>query len=202
MEGIGTDLTPPSYDRVGGLWIAGVSTTGPRVWVVDTKKAPRRAVATPVEADWLEPTQQILHFQVGPDDTRAVIHLRDKTTDTDEMGLVGIVRDRDGRAVALTQPVRIGAALFRVSTVSWASPTQVVVLARQPSDTQDLPYLLNIGGWMSALAPVSSATLVRGVPAVDEGALILIDDRGRIHTQEGDGWGTELSGEDLIVPGN
>ena len=104
MPGIGSELTPPSYDRSGGLWVAGRSVSGPKVWVGDTNQPLSRAVARPVDTPWLDERTQIVHFQVSPDDTRAVVHLRDRVTNTERLAMTGIVRDRNGVPSALTLP--------------------------------------------------------------------------------------------------
>lgn len=202
MGGIGTSLTPPSYDRVDGLWVAGDAKTGPRVWWIDTDEPASATVAKPVKAPWLPGEARILQFQVGPDDQRAVIHWQDRLTDAHHLGLTGIVRDSDGVPISLTDPMPIGGALESVATVSWSSSSQVVVLGRQPQDIENVPYVLNLGGWMEALRSESDSVQLKGVPAVDGQAVVLVDARGRLFTQERDDWYNASLGDDLIVPGN
>ncbi len=202
VDGLGTRLTPPSFDRLGGLWVAGRSGSGARIWVLDTSGAFRDATPTAVEADWIGENEDVVAFRVAPDDQRAVIHLRDTESGADRLGLVGIVRDRDGRAVALSEPQPVGQALAHVETVDWASGSQLVVLGRAEPELQVLPYVLNLGGWMSPLRGVADARVVKGVPAAEQEALVLIDGRGRVYTQERDDWYFARNGDDLVVPGN
>lgn len=203
MDAIGTHLSPPSYDLVGGLWVAGRSSTGEaRIWVIDTSEPLETAIARPVEADWIGNQVDVRNVQISPDDQRAAVHLHDRRTGEDTLGLAGIVRDRDGMPVSLTQPKALAPMLESVATVSWGSPTTLAVLGRQRTDTADTPYVVAIGGWLQPLRTVDGATLLRGVPSQEEYALVLLNERGQLYTQERDDWLVARSGDDLIIPGN
>lgn len=203
MDGIGTHLSPPSYDHVGGLWVAGRSSTGEgRIWVIDTSEPLETAIARTVEADWIGNEVDVRNVQVAPDDQRAAVHLRDRRTREDTLALSGIVRDRDGMPVSLTEPRTLAPMLESLATVSWGSPTTLAVLGRQPTDTADAPYVVTIGGWLQPLRTVDGATLLRGVPAQEEYALVLLNERGQLYTQERVDWLVARSGDDLIIPGN
>lgn len=202
LEGIGTGLTPPSFDRSGGLWVAGRATTGPRVWVLARSEPLSRAVARPVEAPWLDEEEQVTAFTVAADDQRAVIVLQDMQTDVVRTGITGIVRDGDGRAVALTEPYWVAPTLDTVTSAVWASQTELFVLGRQASDAADRPFIVHIGGWLQPLRTVPQATSVRAVPAGDSSARIVLSERGQIYTQDRTDWGIARNGSDLIIPGN
>jgi hypothetical protein len=200
MGGIGTELTGPSYDGSGHLWVAGRSSTGPRVWALDLSDAPRRAVARPVEADWLGAGTEVLAFEVAPDGARALIHTRDAESGQEQLALTGIVRNDDGEPVSLTAPWQIAGTLTSVTSIEWVSPLALVALAQRDGDRVPTPYVVPLGGWVEAYQPVSQATDITGV-AGPEQALIVLTEQGRIYTQEGSDWSTGRNGDDVIIPG-
>lgn len=202
MPGIGNELTPPSYDRTGGLWLAGTSASGPKVWVVDTEVPMSRAVARPVETPWLDERTQVVHFQVSPDDTRAVLHLRDRVTGEERLALTGIVRDRDGTPSALTEPEDVAPTIQTLTSVQWVSADRMVVLGQRREDNGNVPLLVPLGGWVDAMPAVESAVGVRAAAdAEGEDTLLVLTEQGRIYTPEGTTWQTYRNGDDLIVPG-
>ena len=202
IEGIGSGLTAPSFDRSGGLWVAGRATTGPRVWVIARSEPLSRAVARPLEAPWLDEEDQVIAFTVAADDQRAVIVVQDMETDAVRTGITGIVRDNDGRATDLTEPYWIAPTLESITSVVWASQTELFVLGRQASDAADRPFIVHIGGWLEPLRTVTQATSVRAVPSGDSSARIVLSERGQIYTQDRTDWGIARNGTDLIIPGN
>lgn len=201
MEGIGTGLSAPSFDRSGGLWVAGRSATGPRVWVIARSESLGRAIARPLEAPWLDEDQRVTEFRVAADDQRALIVLQDMDSDEAEIGLTGIVRDKDGRATSLTEPYWLASTLTHVSSATWSSQTELFVLGRQAADTADRPFLVHIGGWLEPLRAVSEATSVRAVPSDEDNALIVLSEQGRVYTQDRTDWGIARNGDDVIIPG-
>ncbi|MCK0111398.1 LpqB family beta-propeller domain-containing protein [Ornithinimicrobium sp. F0845] len=201
MEGVGTGLTTPSFDRSDGLWVAGRSTTGPRVWVISRSESLSQAVARPLEAPWLDPDQQVTEFRPAADDRRALIVLEDMDTEEVQIGITGIVRDQDGRATALTEPYWVAPTLTSVSSAVWSSQTELFVLGTQASDTSDRPFVVHIGGWLQPLRLVAQATEVRAVPSDEGAARIVLSERGRIYTQDRNDWGIGRNGDDVIIPG-
>lgn len=201
MEGIGTGLTAPSFDRSNGLWVAGRATTGPRVWVISRNESLSQAVARPLEAPWLPADQQVTEFRLAADDSRAVIVLQDMDSEAVQVGITGVVRDQDGRATELTEPTWVAPTLTKVTSAVWSSQTELFVLGRQASDTADRPLAVHLGGWLGPLRLVSQSTAVRGVPS-DEGATrIVLSQRGRIYTEDRNDWGIGRNGDDVIIPG-
>lgn len=201
LPAIGTGLTTPSFDRLDGLFVGGRSAQGPQVWVVDTSDRLGSTVARPLEAPWLTEATQVVGLQVAPDDQRVALHLRD-ANGGDRLGLAGIVRDTEGRPVSLTEPATIAPTVRTVTDVEWLGPTTLAVLGRVGAATTDEPHLLQLGGWLRALSPVDEAVGVRGVPSAEDTALVVLNDRGRIYTQDGVTWSIARNGDDLVVPGN
>jgi Lipoprotein LpqB beta-propeller domain/Sporulation and spore germination len=202
MAGIGSELTAPSYDRNGGLWVAGTTASGSRVWVVDTTVPMSRALARPVETAWLDERLEVLEFQVSPDDTRAVVHLRDRVTGRERLALTGIVRDRNGVPSALTPPQDVAPTILTAVSVQWISAERMVVLGQRQEDTNIIPLVVPLGGWVDAMPGVDQAVAVRAAAdAEGEDTLLVLTEQGRIYTPEGTTWQTYRNGDDLVVPG-
>ncbi|QDO89232.1 hypothetical protein FNH13_13585 [Ornithinimicrobium ciconiae] len=201
MEGIGLELTTPSFDRSGALWVAGRSTTSPRVWVISRTEPLSQAVARPLDAPWLGQDQRITSFRLAADDRRALIVLEHMDTDEVQVGITGIVRDQDGRATSLTEPYWVAPTLTSVTSAVWSSQTQLFVLGQQQSDRADRPFLVHIGGWLEPLRSVAQATGARAVPGEALPPLTVLTEPGRIYTQERNDWGIGRNGDDLIIPG-
>lgn len=202
LDTVGSGLVTPSFDHKGHLWVAGMSRDTPRVWALDTSQDVDQPVARPVDAPWLDETTGVSHFQVGPDGQRALIVMVDAESGEEEVMLTAISRNDEGQPVELTEPRPIAPTVTSVSSISWGSPTSVVLLGTQAGDSVPTPYLLPIGGWLEPLSTVEAAESVRGVPTGEGHATVLISDLGRIYTEDGRGWYAGRSGDDLIIPGS
>lgn len=209
MQEIGTELTGPSFDGAGYLWLAGTSGERPRVWVVDLSVALGSAVARPVETEWLGDRWQVLDFEVAPGGQRALIHLRDRVTGQEQLGLTGIVRHGGGTRtdggdpVSLTEPTPVGGTLRTVTSIGWLSPLTMVALGQRADDPVVTPYLVPLGGFLEPYAPIpgDTPTAIRGVPGED-GAVLVLTEQGGIYRPEASTWESYRPGDDLVVPGH
>lgn len=212
LEEIGTELTAPSFDGAGYLWIAGTSGERPRVWVVDLS-GPLGQVARPVEAEWLQERWQIVDFEVAPGGQRALVHLRDRVSGQEQLGLSGIVRstrgreegaeDDEGVPVSLTEPTPVASTLQTVTSIKWLSPLTLVALGQRTDDSVVTPYLVPLGGFLEPYAqlPGDTPTAIRGV-AGDEGVVLALTEQGGIYIPEASTWESYSNGDDLIIPGH
>ncbi len=204
---IGEDLSPPSFDGYGSLWVAGRSANGPRVWAIDAFGG-IDSLARPVEAPWLEPQMRIQSVSVAPDGQRALIVVQDpdgdgqSDTGATNVLLSGIVRDDRGRPSALNPPRTIAPTVESVTDVSWASQDSLALLGKQEADDEARPYLLPIGSWLQPLQVESGAQSFVGMPTGEGYKLAIVTDDGRVHTPEGAGWFPYRNADDLIVPGS
>lgn len=205
MTAIGTGLTAPSYDGVGGLWVAGQATSGPMVWWIDRDIDPGQVVARSVSMEWLEnegDQWEVGAFRVAPDDTRAVIYLQDPESDQSRLGITAIVRDDDGQPVSLTPPMWVAEPLASVSSIAWEDQDNLLILGQREQDSADVPYHYPIGGWLERLGPVDLARGVRAGTGSDGDAFqIVLNQQGNIFTREGPGWGDFRNGDDVVIPG-
>lgn len=196
---IGVDLTAPHFDSTGSLWLAGRSATGPRIWAISTS-APLEEVARRVEADWLGAGQVIEALKVSADAQRAVVLLLEESTGEQTLGLTGIVRDREGNPLRLTEPRTIAPVLTSVQSLAWSSPTSLLVLGQRAEDEVDLPYEVSVDGWVQALRAETGAEEVRVLPTGQGPAPVLLTGEGGVFTREGAGWYAYRNADDLIVP--
>ncbi len=196
---IGTALSPPAYDRTGTLWVAGRSPGGPRVWVLSSTD-PLGAVARRVRTPWLEEGTTVQDLRVAPDAQRAVVLLRDDTTDEQQIGIVGIVRDGERSAVALTAPRVVASTIESVDTVAWASSTTLAVLGRKAQEEIATPYQVPLNGWVLPLPAEDASQHLRAIPDGEGFELVLVAGDGEIFTRSGGGWYSYRNGDDLVVP--
>lgn len=196
---IGSDLSPPAFDRTGALWLGGRSVTGPRVWVLEGPDA-LDAVARRVSTPWLEEGTVVQDLRVAPYSNRAVLLLQEESSGRQQLGVAGIVRDRDGMALALNEPRLVAQTIETFRTVAWASSTSLAVLGTGPQEELATPHQVPLNGWTTALPAEPSSELLRAVPAGEGSELFLVTGQGRIFNRSGGGWYSYRNGDDLIVP--
>lgn len=203
MRAIGTGLTAPSFDRSGGLWVAGRAATGPRVWWIDRSSAPSQAVAQSISADWMLDSWEVGAFRMAPDDVRAVIHIRDQGGGNDRLGIVSVIRDESNRPVSITEPMWIASTVTGVRSVAWESPDDLLILGQRAQDNADIPYRYPIGGWLEPLDQVDLARGIRaGTDVNGQEIRIVLNQQGNIFTPEGQtGWETYVNGDEIAIPG-
>ena len=187
-----TGLTRPAYDGRGGLWVAGTSGSASRVFVLDSAGAPRA-----VPAAWLA-GRRVVALTVASDDARmAVISSRVGGGDI-RVDVVGIVRAANGAARSLTAPLRVGAPLTAASDVTWVDGRTLGVLGSEGGSDPVRPYLVPLGGPVSALAPVAGAVSLTSTGGPR--GLFVVNDRGQVLTRAGNGWVVESQASDVVVP--
>lgn len=202
-EGIGDSLTDPSYDPSGDLWVAGAARgrTAPRVWVVEDEEL--TSVARPVDAPWLGRGQSVQAFRVAPDGTRALLVVAEGDGQARQRLLVaGIVRNSEGRPVALAEPKAAAPTLVSVGSARWASTSEIVVTGRRVQDLRPLPFRVPLGGWIDDLGEQPGLVDVVPVPTGQGFAPVVRTEDGRFHTREGaSGWFGARNGDELVIPG-
>ncbi len=196
---IGADLTDPVFDRLGSLWLAGRSATGPRVWAVDTV-GQLDTVARRVDTDWLGEDLVVEKLRVSPEGQRVVLEIFDPASGQHQLVLSGVVRDRDGRPTGLTEPRPVADLVDEVSSVAWASTTTLVLLGRRDDDDIPTPYQLPLGSWLEALRPEPGAQQMRAAPTLGGFEMFLVTETSDIFTLEGAGWYSYRNGDDLVIP--
>ena len=184
----GANLSEPSWDAGGGLWVVDRTAGGPVVHLLTG------TVDSRVEAPELG-AKRVLSFRVARDGARAAVVV-------DEGGgrsrlLVGRVERASGPPrLAGLQP--IGRELTSLGPVTWQDANHVVVLARKDDGSAPQPYIVDIdGGAAEATARLAGITSIAAAP---DDRLFASAAKG-VFQFEGEGWQRVGSGTDLTFQG-
>ena len=201
--GIGDELTPPSFDPHGLLWVAGAARGGraPRVWYVDADDV--NAVARPLDVPDLGEHERIRSFRVSQEGTRALMVVTDADGAGGRLLLAGIARDADGDPTGMDTPMEIAPTLAGVVSARWATTTELIVTARRDGEDILVGHRVPLGGWVRPLGVQEGLTEVLAVPDGDTYTPIARTEDGRFHTTEGTtGWYDARNGDELVIPGS
>lgn len=185
----GTNLSEPSWDIAGGLWVVDRTPRGSVVHLL-TGTVSVRVEATELGA------KGVRSFRIARDGTRAAVVV-------DEGGgrsrlYVGRV-ERAGRATRLAGLQPIGRELTDLGPVVWQDADQVALLARKDDGSAAQPYIVGIdGGAAEATVPLPGITSIAAAPG---DRLFASAERGRVYQFGGDGWRRVGSGIDLTFQG-
>jgi hypothetical protein len=137
-------LTNPSYDAHGRLWVAGKAQAQTRIWTFDASVAqPTPPLA--VGATWLD-GRDVINVAVSPDASRAAV-LSKLPNDTDyRLDVAGILRGTNGEPASLAAPYRQAEPLTRFSDLVWLDSMALAVLAQAKEGDPLRPFQLDIGG--------------------------------------------------------
>lgn len=199
VHGFATELNRPAYDGEGGLWVAGRAEDQTRVFVLPTTGDLRKAAPRAVAAPWLA-QRRVVALRVARDDLRAAVLSTNEAGGDLQLGIAGIVRDRERRAQSLTEPLRIGQILTMATDLVWADPSTLAVIARAAPTESLRPYLVAIGGTTTALAPVKGARHVTTTGGVR--GLVVRSDAGAFSIRVGSGWQALGVADGVTLPGD
>ena len=196
----GSNLTKPSYDSLNGLWVAGQAGGVSKVWVVDTSLSPAKdAKPREISAPWLA-KRVVLALRVASDNQRVALITSDRAGGDVQVLVLGIVRSANGVAVSLAaEPLRVGWTLTDATDVAWVDDSTLVVIGRVGIKDAFGPQLVEIGGKLTALSPVTGARLVTNTGGLR--GVVVITDRGKVLARAGNGWQQLQSGTDFLIPG-
>ncbi|YAL82505.1 LpqB family beta-propeller domain-containing protein [Dermacoccaceae bacterium W4C1] len=205
----GTDLIRPSFDGLGGLWVAGRALTAstadggsgrgaPTIWVIDASLAPARAQPAPVTAQWLG-DRQVLSMSVSPDGHRIALIVRESSGQT-RLLLSGIVRNSSGDVERLGTPTVANAALLDLSAVTWADETTLGVVGRLATDSaQKQPISVPLDGIAEGLGVTSGVTDLVG-SSLPQDRVLALTERAVVLARQGRSWERFVAGSDVAVP--
>jgi hypothetical protein len=196
-----TNLTKPSYDAKNGLWIAGESPGGgATLWVIDTSRRPIPA-AKPrqIAAPWLA-KRQVLALRVAPDNQRVALITSDFAGKDQQIVVAGIVRSAAGIALSLApQGLRVGQPLTNATDLAWVDDYTLAVIGARRATGPTGPFLVEIGGKLSALSPVQGARLITNTGGLR--GVVVITDSSAVLARAGNGWQELQTGTDFLIPG-
>lgn len=186
-----TELTAPSFDRLGWVWTSPRAGAGV-VHAVDP--AGRRAE---VEADWLA-GREVRSLRVSRDGARAlVVSVADGRVLVE---VASLVRDADGRPLALGGALQVGQRLTQASTAVWVDQQTVAVLGQVDASPEETVSLVPVGGPTSALPAVEQAEGLAG--GKGDRLLYVSTTAGELFARNGLGWTSVTTGtRDPAFPG-
>ncbi|HEY5179637.1 MAG TPA: GerMN domain-containing protein [Dermatophilaceae bacterium] len=196
----GSNLTKPSYDSLNGLWVAGEAHGATKVWVIDTSLSPvKDAKPREISAKWLD-KRRVLALRVASDNQRVALITTSFAGGDVQVVVAGIVRSGNGGALSLAaEPLRVGWTLTAATDLAWADDSTLAVVGRVGPKVALAPYLVEIGGKLTALSPVAGSRLVTSTGGVR--GVVVIADPGKVLARAGNGWQQLQTGTDFLIPG-
>lgn len=197
-ERLGRSFAPPSYDRHGVLWLAGIDDQGrSAAWAVrsgaPTSTQPARVALPDLDG------QVITGLRVAADGQRVAMVLRSGPGRA-RLGIAGVIRDPQGLPVRITEPIPVGGALIDVTDLAWIDDITLGVLGRGPTDRAVRPYSVPLGRSSTALAQVAGAHRILTTGEGRSGLLVLTRD-GQALAATGTRWQGLGRFSDIVVPG-
>lgn len=195
----GTGLTRPTYDREDVLWVAGRSNGTTRVWAINAAADPTdEAKASPqaLSADWLA-NRSVLSLRLAPDGQRVAVISTNRNGKDPRVDVAGVVRQPNGLPASLSQPLRLAPTLTLARDAVWVDEATLAVLGRLTSSQVVRPWLVPLGGAITAgpeIVGAQSITTVNG-----ERGLVVATDKHQVLIRAGSRWQRVGQGTDLLV---
>ncbi len=175
----GTAMVAPSFDVYGWVWSGEAASQG----VLVAAKPGQNAME--LDASWLAGTS-IQSVAVSRDGARMAILSRSGMEQALEV--VSIARDRDGRPLALGDPLAFATTVRPSIDVEWVDDTSVVVLGAESGEMS----LAEIGGWSADFTTYTQAVSVTARNGIR--SLLAVSADGELVARSGNGWNPQLSG--------
>jgi hypothetical protein len=176
----GTAMVAPSFDAYGWVWSGEAASEG-----VLVAAAPGQPDVAEIDAPWLAGSS-IQSVAVSRDGARMAILSRSGVEQVLEV--VSIIRDQDGRPVAVGNPLGFGPTVRPSTDLEWVDDTSVVALGEESGEMS----LAQIGGWTSDFTSYTGATAVTARNGVR--TLLAVGSEGELVARNGNGWTPKLSG--------
>ncbi len=195
----GTRLTRPTYDREDVLWVAGRSNGSTRVWAVNAAADPGDAAKTVpqrVLADWLV-DRFVVSLRLSPDGQRIAVLTTDGNGKDPHVDVAGVVRQPNGLPASLATPLRLAPTLTLARDAVWVDDSTLAVLGRLSSSQVIRPWLVPLGGPISAGPEIAGAQTITTVNG--ERGLVVTTDKHQVLIRAGSRWQQVGEGTDLLA---
>jgi hypothetical protein len=192
----GTDLTAPSFDPLGWVWVSPGLNSG-RFYAARVETGP-----TAVAAPWLS-GYFVASARVSRDGARLLIAARKAGRTAASLFVAGIARDEDGIPTAVTEPLSLVPDLTSAVDAAWVDEDEVVVLGRRsgtltPEQMQEQPWVVKVGGSIDPTTPAPGATSI----TAGNGSLTLVAGNAEgFMTRAGQTWEVTPGGRWPAFPG-
>lgn len=209
VPAFGRQLTRPSFNSLDELWLAGLSlsnagpdrevSSGAAVWVMDTTNFVATTRAQAVSVPWLRDAQ-VLSLKSSRDGQRVAVLTRTPRGVT-KLLLAFVIRDANGQATALTEPIEVGQAVSDVSDVAWANDVTLAVIGRmRPDDGQQI-IEVPLSGFVNPMGAVPGAVHIVGTGRGTGELFVVTGDPG-VQERVGGGWRRVPGVLDVVAPGS
>lgn len=175
----GMALVAPSFDSYGWVFSAESSSEGT---VLATAPG---ADLIEISAPWLAGST-VQSLAVSRDGARMAILSRSGAEQVLEVA--AIVRDENGRPLALGEPLGFGPTVRPSIDLEWVDDTSVVALGEESGEMS----LAEIGGWTSDFTSYTGAVSVTARNGVR--TLLALGPDGQLVARQGNGWAPKLAG--------
>jgi hypothetical protein len=183
-ESIGTEvelvdsragLVAPAFDRQQYLWT--VSRSRGSEFIATFATGERLQVSAPWAADL-----SVRALQISPEGSRALILVQG--AERNRVLLAGVVRDRTGAPLALSEPTEIANEVFNPRAVNWIDNLAIAVL----NETEEFSnvYLVTLGGLSRVIPTLPGTTAVVGISGAQN--LYLLTDLGALYSFRAATW--------------
>jgi hypothetical protein len=176
----GAAMVAPSFDSYGWLWSSEAASAGVLVAAV-----PGQQDVAEIDAPWLAGSS-VQALAVSRDGARMAILSRSGVEQILEV--VAITRDKEGRPLAVGEPLAFGPTVRPSIDLEWVDDTSVVALGQESGEMS----LAQIGGWTTDFTSYTGAASVTARNGVR--TLKAVDSNGELVARSGNGWAPKLSG--------
>jgi hypothetical protein len=198
VPALGSRLSPPTYDRRGFLWVAGVAEGRGQLWVLDSGQG-ASAVPQVVAVDWLE-GRVVVGQRVADDGQRVAVVSVAAAGGDPRVDVAGVVRSATGAPERLAEPLRAATPLTLVRDLVWVDDTTLALLGRISSQSPVRVWTAGVGGRLQA-AEAADVPGARSITTTNgERGLVLTTDDHRVLLRAGSSWIEVAEGTDFAVP--
>lgn len=208
VPAFGRQLTRPSFNGLDELWLSGLAlsrsgpdrevSSGAAVWVMDTTGFVSTTRPQAVSVPWLRDAQ-VLSLKSSRDGQRVAMVIKAANGAT-SLKLAFVVRDANGQATALSNPIEVGQGVTDVLDVAWADDVTLAVLGRVGSDQSQQVVEVPLSGFINPMGVVNGATQIvatgRGT-----GDLFVITSAPSVLERIGGGWRELPRVSEIVAPG-
>lgn len=212
LPAFATELTRPTYDTAGYLWVGGLAANGQGgLWFLHADSGGAIQGPQRVSAPWLA-GRQVAAVAVAPDDVRLLVITTDGQGRDSRLDVAGVVRAPSGQPTAVAAPWRQAEPLAVMRDVVWLDEDSYAVLGGLDAADPVRPWIGTVGGGVdgirrrgqseptvSRLAAVPDAVSITTVDGAR--GIMIVTKSGHVLARAGRTWPVVANGTDILVPG-
>lgn len=169
VEQFGTRMSRPVYDASGVLWVAAEGDEpDARLWAINTAldASDVEAAPTHVPAPWLS-GRRPRAVAVSPDSACIAVISSARSGGDVLIQVSGVARQPNGLpTTTAASALQVAAVIEDAIDLTWVNPTTLAVLGRRRSDQGIRPLVVEVGGVVTALAPLRGARRIASAGGV------------------------------------